>query len=105
MSQRVEVFLECCAQVLGGDETFVARLRERGFACDAGGWCFTLPALHALLMQRLDAAAQVSYARFCQELFASEINLHLRAQGAEIVIAENHGKISQSLYCLRRLPV
>lgn len=103
MSQRVEAFLECCTLVLAGDEAFIARLRECGFVCESGAWRFTLPALHELLAARLGGTTQVPYAQFCQELFASEINLRLRAQGAEIAIAENHGKISRSLYCLRRL--
>lgn len=105
MSQRVELFLECCGLVLAGDAALIALLREQGFACTEGEWRFTLPALHAWLTGRLQGAEQVPYAQFCQELFASEINPHLRQQGAEIAIADNRGKISLSLYCLRRLPV
>lgn len=104
MSQRVEAFLECCGLVLAGDAAFIARLREQSFTCAEGEWRFTLPALHAWLTGRLQGAEQVPYAQFCQELFASDINQRLREQGAQIAIADNRGKISLSLYCLRRLP-
>lgn len=104
MSQRVEVFLQCCNLLLAGDTSFVTRLQKQGFVCAEGEWLFTLPTLHAWLMDPLQRAEQVPYAQFCQELFASDINQRLRQQGAEIAIADNRGKISLSLYCLRRLP-
>lgn len=104
MSQRVEVFLEDCARLLAGDAVLIAQLREQGFVCEVGRWHFTLPALHTWLTSRLEGGKQVPYAQFCQELFASDINQRLRQQGAEIAIADNCGKISLSLYCLRRLP-
>ncbi|MBC9250894.1 hypothetical protein A9179_11455 [Pseudomonas alcaligenes] len=89
---------------MAGDVAFIQALQEQGFACAEDEWRFSLPALHAWLTERLPGAAAVSYAQFCQELFASEINQRLRQQGAEIAIADNRGKISLSLYCLRRLP-
>ncbi|MOA59099.1 hypothetical protein D3C78_1836360 [compost metagenome] len=46
----------------------------------------------------------LEYRTFVRQLFASQINLRLREQGAEIAIADNRGKVSASLYCLRRLP-
>lgn len=104
MSRRVEAFLDDCAGVLAGDAAFIRQLLAQGFACVEGEWRFTLPALHAWLMSRLQGAEQVPYAQFCQELFASEINQRLRQRGAEIAIDDNRGKISLSLYCLRRLP-
>jgi hypothetical protein len=104
MSAAVPLFLDCCARVLRGDGVLIEQLHAQGFACAPAEWCFTLPALHGFLAPRLTAAPALTYRAFVQQLFASSINQQLREHGAEIAIADNRGKVSASLYCLRRLP-
>lgn len=104
MSAAVQLFLDCCARVLRGDGVLLEQLRMAGFACAPSEWRFTLPALHGFLAPRLTADTPLEYRAFVQQLFASSINRHLREHGAQIAIADNRGKVSASLYCLRRLP-
>lgn len=103
MSQAVQAFLDCCQRVLGGDAALIEQLRAQGFACAPGEWRFTLPALHGFLAPQLAADPALEYRAFIQQLFASSINQRLRERGAQIAIADNQGKVSASLYCLRRL--
>lgn len=104
MSAAVPLFLDCCARVLRGDGVLIEQLHAQGFACAPAEWCFTLPALHGFLAPQLATEPPLTYRTFVQQLFASSINRHLREHGAEITIADNQGKVSASLYCLRRLP-
>lgn len=101
MSDAVNTFFDCCQRVIAGDEALLAQLRLQGFTCGAGEWLFTLPALHGFLQGELGDGAP-SYQVFIQALFASDLNQRLGEQGAEIAIAENHGKVNLSRYCLRR---
>ncbi|WP_437880600.1 hypothetical protein [Pseudomonas sp. LRF_L74] len=101
MTDAPALFLACCADVLAEDETVIERLQRAGFDCKTDGWSFTLPALHAFLVDQ--HGMLLDYKSFVQQLFASDINLRLRAQGAEIAIADNRGKVNASRYRLRRL--
>lgn len=104
MSPAVHAFLDCCERILQGDAALIGQLRAEGFACAPASWTFSLPALHAFLATQLATGETLEYRAFVRQLFASRINLHLRERGAEIAIADNRGKVSASLYCLRRLP-
>jgi len=44
------------------------------------------------------------YPTFLKQLYASDLNQRLARQGAQITIADNRGKLSESLYRLQRLP-
>lgn len=105
MSAAIRLFLDCCERVLRGDGALIEQLHMAGFACAPGEWRFSLPALHGFLAPRLAADTPLEYRAFVQQLFASSINQRLGEQGAEIAIADNQGKVSASLYCLRRLPL
>ncbi|MDT4879085.1 hypothetical protein FQZ97_1147260 [compost metagenome] len=96
----MQIFLNCCERVLQGDAALLGQLRARGFACGAGRWEFSLPALHGYLV----AENGVEYRHWQRRLYASDINTRLRQLGAEIAIVDNRGKVGSSLYCLRRLP-
>lgn len=104
MTPAVHAFLDCCERILRGDAALIDQLRAEGFACAPASWTFSLPALHAFLAPQLAGGAALEYRTFVCQLFASTINLRLREQGAEIAIADNRGKVSASLYCLRHLP-
>lgn len=103
MSAAVQLFLDCCERILRGDGALIEQLHTAGFACAPAAWRFTLPALHGFLTPQLMADPALEYRVFVQQLFASSINQRLREHGAEIAIADNQGKVSASLYCLRRL--
>lgn len=104
MTPAVHAFLDCCQRILHGDATLIGQLRAEGFACAPASWTFSLLALHAFLAPQLAGGDALEYRAFVRQLFASQINLRLREHGAEIAIADNRGKVSASLYCLRRLP-
>lgn len=104
MSAAVQLFLDCCERIVRGDAALIEQLHAQGFACAPAEWRFTLPALHGFLAPRLATDPALEYRAFVQQLFASSINQQLREHGAEIAIADNQGKVSTSLYCLRRLP-
>lgn len=104
MSAAVQLFLDCCERILRGDAALIEQLHAQHFACAPAEWRFTLPALHGFLAAQLSADAPLDYRTFVQQLFASSINRQLREHDAEIAIADNQGKVSASLYCLRRLP-
>ncbi|PZP26754.1 MAG: hypothetical protein DI599_00955 [Pseudomonas kuykendallii] len=95
---QLEAFFACCARVLDGDAALIAQLRARGFACEAGDWRFSLPAVHAFLGGRDEA-----YPGWLKRLYASDFNTRLRALGGEIVIVDNHGKVDRNLYSMRRI--
>ena len=103
MTPAVHTFLDCCQRILHGDAALIDQLRAAGFACAPASWTFSLPALHAFVAARLASGEAPEYRAFVRQLFASRINLELREHGAEIAIADNRGKVSASLYCLRRL--
>lgn len=100
MNDEVRSFLSCCERVLHGDAQLLEQLRGHGFACAAGRWEFSLPALHGYLGGEHGG----DYRRWLQRLYASDINARLRQLGAEIAILDNRGKADFSLYGLRRLP-
>ncbi|MCC6077181.1 hypothetical protein ACFPTX_05715 [Pseudomonas sp. GCM10022188] len=100
----MQTFLDCCQRILHGDAALIEQLRAQGFACAPASWTFSLPALHAFVAARLASGEAPEYRAFVRQLFASRINLELREHGAEIAIADNRGKVSASLYCLRRRP-
>ena len=100
MSAWLDTLHHCCVAVLQGDQQVIARLRESGFDCDEGRWSFRLPALHAWLFGECVA---VEYSAFLKQLYASDLNERLARQGAHIVIADNRGQVSESLYRLQHL--
>lgn len=104
MTPAVQTFLDCCERILRGDAALIEQLRAQGFACTPASWTFSLPGLHAFLAPQLADGEALEYRTFVRQLFASQINLRLREQGAEIAIADNRGKVSASLYCLRHRP-
>ncbi|YCH21942.1 hypothetical protein M1D96_00050 [Pseudomonas sp. D1-3] len=97
----VDTLHGCCQAVLKGDQQLIVRLRETGFDCHEGAWSFRLPALHAWLFGQHGA---LDYPTFLKQLYASDLNERLARQGAQIAIADNCGKVSESLYRLQRLP-
>lgn len=102
MANAVVFFLNCCERVLQGEVALLEQLRAQGFACEAQSWNFTLPALHAFLAQHLGEQCP-DYPTFRRQLFASDCNQQLQRLGAAIVIADNRGKVDESLYALQRL--
>lgn len=100
MSAWLDTLHHCCVAVLQGDQRVIARLRESGFDCNEGHWNFRLPALHAWLFGECVA---VEYSAFLKQLYASDLNARLAHQGAHIVIADNRGQVSESLYRLQHL--
>lgn len=103
MSPALALLFDSCRAVLAGDAPCIAWLRAGGFECDAQGWQFRLPALHALLITRLPSGERIDYPQFIRELYASDLNTRLRALDAEIVIVNNRGKVDASVYGLCRL--
>lgn len=104
MTAMVTAVLAYCEGVLRGDPEVLGQLRDNGFSCAEGYWEFSLPALHALLSSQLVVPADPGYSSFLKQLYASDINQRLAQQGAQIAIADNRGKVSESLYRLQRLP-
>lgn len=102
MPLAVAFFLRCCERVMQGDEAQLERLRGHGFSCRTGCWRFDLPGLHAFLQQQMVEPCP-DYLTFRRQLFASDCNLQLQRLGAAIVIADNHGKVDESLYALQPL--
>ncbi|OLU24766.1 hypothetical protein BVH03_19485 [Pseudomonas sp. PA15(2017)] len=100
MSAWLDTLHNCCEAVLHGDQQVIARLRESGFDCDEGHWSFRLPALHVWLFGERVA---LEYPAFLKQLYTSDLNGRLARYGAQIVIADNRGKVSESLYRLQRL--
>jgi hypothetical protein len=98
MSEAVEAFYAGCVRVLQGDAALIAQLQAQGFACEEGYWAFSLPAVQAWL-----EGAGTDCQGWLKRLYASDFNARLKALGGEVVIAENRGKVDESLYCLRRL--
>ncbi|SDH23602.1 hypothetical protein SAMN05216588_103286 [Pseudomonas flavescens] len=104
MSEWLDDLYGCCEGVLRGDRQLIAQLRAAGFDCDEEGWSFHLPALHAWLAARAASQPAGDYPSFLRCLYASDLNTRLARQGARIAIADNRGKLSESLYRLQRLP-
>lgn len=101
MNRWLDTLHAYCAAVLQGDQQLIERLRAAGFDCHQGRWSFHLPALHAWLFGQHGA---LDYPTFLKQLYASDLNERLAGQGAQIAIADNRGKVSDSLYRLQRLP-
>lgn len=101
MSDWRETLYRTCAGVLTGDPATLGQLRDAGFDCREAAWSFRLPALHRWLAGQADTAA---YPAFLKQLYAGDLNARLAALGAQVVIAEQRGKVSESLYRLQLLP-
>ncbi|PZW45411.1 hypothetical protein [Pseudomonas sp. URMO17WK12:I2] len=101
MNEWLDTLHAYCAAVLQGDQQLIERLRAAGFDCHQGKWSFHLPALHAWLFGQHGAP---DYPTFLKQLYASDLNQRLARQGAQITIADNRGKLSESLYRLQHLP-
>lgn len=101
MSDWMAALYRTCTQVLEGDPALIAQLRAAGFECYEAHWSFRLPAVHGWLAGRV---ATPDYPVFLQQLYAGELNSRLAQLGAQIAIADNRGKVSESLYRLQRLP-
>ncbi len=96
-------FLGCCERLLRDDVELIALLRGQGFICGAGEWQFSLSELHGFLSAQLAVGECPEYRVFRQQLLVSDLNTRLRAQGAEIFVVDNLGKVDLSTYGLRRL--
>lgn len=103
MNEWLDILYRYCGEVLSGDSASIAQLRTAGFDCSAGQWSFCLPALHAWLANLTPTQAPLDYPAFLKQLYASDFNERLARQGAQIVIADNRGQVSESLYRLQRL--
>lgn len=99
----LDLLFGCCQRVLCADAVLLEQLRAAGFRCGGGHWQFTLPALHGYLQGQLADGCAIDYSGFVKALYASELNQQLRELGGHVVIADNRGKISSTLYSLQRL--
>lgn len=70
------------------------------FTLEQGRWVFTLPMLHQFLLLQNSIFKDLDYAQFRSNIFSSAINQKIKAHGAEIVIADNQGKVDKSEYAL-----
>ena len=96
---RLLAFFERVAQ---RDPALLGALRrEARFGFAPGRWCFGLPDLHAFLQRRDAVFRSMDYTSFRTLLFDSPVNRAVRTRGAEIVIADNRGKVDRSRYALR----
>ena len=83
---------------------------DAGTIDNARTWRFTLRQLHQLLVASATEGGMsdgtdtlltaVDYATFRQALYTSHLNSDLRALHASLDIADNHGKLERSVYCL-----
>ena len=74
--------------------------QEQCFTVDEERWHFTLSDLHHYLQQHNELFGGVDYKQFRQLIFSSPINQTIKLFGAEIVIADNLGKVDKSRYAL-----
>ncbi len=88
-------------QVAKKDLVRLATLKqEKRFTVDEDRWYFTLPDLHRFLQHRDALFGGIDYRQFRQLIFNSPINQTTKLYGAEIVIADNLGKVDTSRYAL-----
>lgn len=74
--------------------------QEQCFTVDEEHWYFTLPDLHRFLQHHDELFGGVDYKQFRQLIFNSPINQTTKLYDAEIVIADNPGKVDKSRYAL-----
>jgi hypothetical protein len=101
-ARLIDLFLQYCERVIAMDEDTVHQLQRYGFAIPDNGWNFTLPQLHQFLLAEVRADNAPAYITFRQQLFQCPINTRLAKIRAEVVIAENTGKVDRSTYRLQR---
>ena len=72
-----------------------------GMTVSGGHLCFTLKGLH----HSLGLARLCDYPQFRSALYQSRLNEQLAALGYRVEVAENTGKVDQSLYRLAPIPL
>ena len=96
---KIDAVREFLLAVLRGDADVTARIAAGpdDARFEDGCFVFSPAALHRLL----DAGGDTDPKRFRQMLYASTLNRDLRAQGAEIAVFLDTGKVRSNLYCLK----
>jgi len=74
--------------------------RHPGFDFASGCWQFRIPDLYAYLQRHEPGFEPLGYSQFRKLLFGCPVNRSIAPFGAEVVIAENHGKVDRSVYAL-----
>jgi hypothetical protein len=75
-------------------------ITERSFSVEEGRWGFTLPDLHRFLQCHEAVFGTIDYKDFRRAIFNSPVNQVVRTYGAEVIIADNRGKVDQSSYAM-----
>jgi hypothetical protein len=89
-------------QFLNKDEELIAQLSQiDDFVLNEATWQFSLPVLHRFLVDQTPEFSGLTYSHFRTRLFKGQLNLKLKQQGAEIVVAQNHHKVDESHYRLQ----
>ena len=96
--QLFVLFLSRDAQLLGEIEAFSGECAIKNTE-----WHFTLPALHEFIQGKDAGFSEMDYPAFRHLIFNNPINQDLTKQGGEVVIAENHYKVDQSVYAVRKI--
>ena len=78
----------------------IAKLKQKSFEIEQERWIFTLPDLHRFLQQHNETFKTISYVQFRSIVFGSAINQSIQKYGAEVIIADNQGKVDKSEYAL-----
>lgn len=98
IEQALIAFFERVAQREAAE---IARLAaEERFRLSQTAWRFALPDLYAHLARHEPALSGVAYKQFRQALFNCPINRAIGGHGAAVTIAENKGKVDDTLYAL-----
>ncbi len=96
--QALISFFERVAQK---DKKQLKKLREeQRFSVDRECWFFSLPDLYSFLQFQDGVFHRINYKQFRQLVFNSPIHKNIKSFGAEIIIADNQGKVDKSGYVL-----
>ncbi|WP_018231760.1 hypothetical protein [Thioalkalivibrio thiocyanodenitrificans] len=88
-------------QVAQRDSVLLEKLnREGSFSVEDDRWDFTLPDLHRFLQCHQPVFGTIDYKAFRQAIFNSPVNQAVRTYDAEVIIADNQGKVDQSTYAM-----
>lgn len=88
-------------QVAQKDKDQLKNLKQEScFSVDQKRWCFTLPDLHLFLIHQYNVLDYIKYNKFRKLIFSSPLNQRVKLYGAEIIIADNQGKVDKSEYAL-----
>lgn len=96
--QALISFFERVAQK---DKKQLKRLREeQRFSVEQRCWLFSIPDLYSFLQFHDDVFRCLNYTQFRQLIFNAPIHKGVKSFGAEIIIADNQGKVDKSEYAL-----